>query len=90
MKKWFSEAEQELQECFNCTDWSVFEDAIGNMSKVIDTVESCQAKWNPYRSGVGVLYKEARNALTKKDQMSPFHKLEPKHWFWADASSYLV
>ncbi|XP_051523496.1 uncharacterized protein LOC127423333 [Myxocyprinus asiaticus] len=39
-KRWTSEAERELQACFDCTDWSVFEAADTNLYKLTDTVTS--------------------------------------------------
>ncbi|KAK0141932.1 hypothetical protein N1851_020403 [Merluccius polli] len=39
VKKWTTEAE-ELQDCFDCTDWSVFEEATGDLDTFTDTVTS--------------------------------------------------
>ncbi|PJG57318.1 RNA-directed DNA polymerase, partial [Aeromonas cavernicola] len=40
MKKWTSEAKQQLQDCFDTTDWSVFEEAASNIHELTDTVTS--------------------------------------------------
>uniref|UniRef100_A0A3B1IGL0 Reverse transcriptase domain-containing protein n=1 Tax=Astyanax mexicanus TaxID=7994 RepID=A0A3B1IGL0_ASTMX len=40
VKKWTNEAKEELQDCFDCTDWSVFEDATGDLDVLTDTVTS--------------------------------------------------
>lgn len=38
VKKWTNEAKQELQACFDSTDWSVFEAAATNLNELTDTV----------------------------------------------------
>ncbi|KAM3850747.1 cytidine and dCMP deaminase domain-containing protein 1 [Diretmus argenteus] len=45
VKRWTPEAKQELQACFDCTDWSVFEAANDNLDDLTDTVktESCSS-----------------------------------------------
>ncbi|KAK0147933.1 hypothetical protein N1851_012393 [Merluccius polli] len=40
VKKWTTEAKEELQDCFDCTDWSVFEEATGDLDTFTDTVTS--------------------------------------------------
>ena len=40
VRKWTNEAKQELQACFDCTDWSVFEAANNNLDDLTDTVTS--------------------------------------------------
>ena len=40
MRKWTSEAKQELQDCFDTTNWSDFEYATGNLDELTDTVTS--------------------------------------------------
>ncbi|XP_051522975.1 uncharacterized protein LOC127423033 [Myxocyprinus asiaticus] len=40
VKRWTNEAELELQACFHCTDWSVFEAAATDLDELIDTVIS--------------------------------------------------
>ena len=39
-KKWTEEAKEELQDCFDCTDWSVFEEATADLDELTDTVTS--------------------------------------------------
>ncbi|XP_051578586.1 phosphatidate phosphatase LPIN2-like isoform X4 [Myxocyprinus asiaticus] len=40
VKRWTNEAELELQACFDCTDWSVFEAAATDLDELTDTVTS--------------------------------------------------
>ena len=40
VKKWTEESKRELQACFDCTDWSIFEAASTDLDKVTDTVTS--------------------------------------------------
>ncbi|XP_051513104.1 1-phosphatidylinositol 4,5-bisphosphate phosphodiesterase gamma-2 isoform X4 [Myxocyprinus asiaticus] len=40
VKRWTNEAELELQACFDCTDWSVFEVADTNLDELTDNVTS--------------------------------------------------
>ncbi|KAL3991911.1 protocadherin gamma subfamily B [Sarotherodon galilaeus] len=40
VKKWTNAAKQELQDCFDCTDWTVFEAASDNLDELTDTVTS--------------------------------------------------
>ncbi|XDV47522.1 hypothetical protein PO909_017127 [Leuciscus waleckii] len=40
VKKWTNEAEQDLQACFDCTDWTVFEAAATDLDELTDTVTS--------------------------------------------------
>ncbi|XP_062850752.1 uncharacterized protein LOC134313413 [Trichomycterus rosablanca] len=40
VKKWTREAKLELQDCFEHTDWSVFETAAANLDELTDTVTS--------------------------------------------------
>jgi len=39
-KRWTNEAEWDLQACFKCTDWSVFEAAAIDLDDLIETVKS--------------------------------------------------
>ncbi len=40
VKRWTAEAEQDLQACFELTDWSVFEAAATDLDELTDTVTS--------------------------------------------------
>uniref|UniRef100_A0A8C6P8Y0 Reverse transcriptase domain-containing protein n=1 Tax=Nothobranchius furzeri TaxID=105023 RepID=A0A8C6P8Y0_NOTFU len=40
VRKWTNEAKEELQDCFDCTDWRVFADATGDLNELTDTVTS--------------------------------------------------
>ncbi|XP_072556770.1 uncharacterized protein [Paramormyrops kingsleyae] len=40
VKKWTNAAKQELQDCFDCTNWTVFEAASDNLDELTDTVTS--------------------------------------------------
>ncbi|CAM4735488.1 unnamed protein product [Leuciscus chuanchicus] len=40
VKRWTNEAEQDLQACFDCTDWTVFEAAATDLDELTDTVTS--------------------------------------------------
>ena len=40
VRKWTNESKLELQGCFDCTDWSVFEAASTSLIKLTDTVTS--------------------------------------------------
>uniref|UniRef100_A0A7N8WMP4 Reverse transcriptase domain-containing protein n=1 Tax=Mastacembelus armatus TaxID=205130 RepID=A0A7N8WMP4_9TELE len=40
VKRWTRETEQELQACFECTDWSVFQAAATNLDELTDSVTS--------------------------------------------------
>ncbi|KAI5622218.1 hypothetical protein C0J50_18226 [Silurus asotus] len=40
VKRWTNEAKQELQSCFDCTDWSVFEAGTDSLDELTDTVTS--------------------------------------------------
>ena len=40
MKKWTEELKQEVQACFDCTDWSVVEAASTDLDELTDTVTS--------------------------------------------------
>ncbi|KAI5102804.1 gastrula zinc finger protein XlCGF28.1-like [Silurus meridionalis] len=40
VKRWTSEAKQELQDCFDCTDWRVFEAGTDSLDELTDTVIS--------------------------------------------------
>uniref|UniRef100_A0A8C9W7S9 Reverse transcriptase domain-containing protein n=1 Tax=Scleropages formosus TaxID=113540 RepID=A0A8C9W7S9_SCLFO len=40
VKRWTGEAEQDLQACFECTDWSVFEAAASDLDELTDSVTS--------------------------------------------------
>ncbi|XP_039471857.1 uncharacterized protein LOC120441345 [Oreochromis aureus] len=40
VKKWTNAAKQELQDCFDCTDWTVFEAVSDNLDELTDTVTS--------------------------------------------------
>ncbi|MCJ8747486.1 hypothetical protein PDJAM_G00154020 [Pangasius djambal] len=40
VKRWTTEAEWDLQACFDCTDWSVFEAAATDLDELTDTVMS--------------------------------------------------
>ncbi|MCI4379844.1 hypothetical protein PGIGA_G00233050 [Pangasianodon gigas] len=40
VKTWTTEAERDLQACFDCTDWSVFEAAATDLDELTDTVMS--------------------------------------------------
>uniref|UniRef100_A0A1A8FC25 Reverse transcriptase domain-containing protein n=1 Tax=Nothobranchius korthausae TaxID=1143690 RepID=A0A1A8FC25_9TELE len=40
VRKWTNEAKEELQDCFDCTDWRVFADATDDLNELTDTVTS--------------------------------------------------
>ncbi|KAK3551087.1 hypothetical protein QTP70_012180 [Hemibagrus guttatus] len=40
VKRWTSEAEQDLQACFECTDWSIFEAGATDLDELTETVTS--------------------------------------------------
>ena len=40
VRKWTNESKLELQACFDCTDWSVFEAAFTDLDELTDTVTS--------------------------------------------------
>lgn len=40
VRKWTNESKLELQACFDCTDWSVFEAASTSLDELTDTVTS--------------------------------------------------
>lgn len=40
VKKWTSDVKKELQECFDCIDWNVFEAATDNLDEITYTVTS--------------------------------------------------
>jgi len=40
VKKWARESKLELQACFDCTEWSVFEAAATDLNDLTDTVTS--------------------------------------------------
>ena len=40
VRKWTNESKLELQACFECTDWSVFEATSTDLDKLTDTVTS--------------------------------------------------
>ena len=40
VKKWARESKLELQACFDCTNWSVFESAATDLNELTDTVTS--------------------------------------------------
>ncbi|KAI3361527.1 hypothetical protein L3Q82_013676, partial [Scortum barcoo] len=75
VRRWSTEAKLELQACFDCTDWTVFDAATTDLHELTDTVTSyisfCeeiqlrQAKEEAYRSGDRILY-QTRNTLTKE------------------------
>ncbi|KAK3554539.1 hypothetical protein QTP70_025393, partial [Hemibagrus guttatus] len=39
-KRWTSETEQDLQACFECTDWSIFEAGVTDLDELTETVTS--------------------------------------------------
>lgn len=41
MAKLNGKAKEQLQDCFNCTDRSLFEDETGDLDELSDTVTSC-------------------------------------------------
>ncbi|KAK3526918.1 hypothetical protein QTP86_004715 [Hemibagrus guttatus] len=40
VKRWTSETEQDLQACFECTDWSIFEAGVTDLDELTETVTS--------------------------------------------------
>ncbi|KAK3566673.1 hypothetical protein QTP86_002953 [Hemibagrus guttatus] len=61
VKRWTSETEQDLQACFECTDWSIFEAGATDLDELTET-----AKEDAFRNGDRVLYNQARNTLNKE------------------------
>lgn len=86
VKRWANE--WDLQVCFECTDWSVFEAIATDLDEMIHQllwghvhsysfnlqwpwftaklIQLCQAEEDAYRNGGRVLYKQAKNVLTKE------------------------
>ncbi|KAK3550451.1 hypothetical protein QTP86_025725 [Hemibagrus guttatus] len=61
VKRWTSETEQDLQACFECTDWSIFEAGATDLDELTET-----AKEDAFRNGDRVLYNQVRNTLNKE------------------------
>ncbi|KAK3557509.1 hypothetical protein QTP70_028344, partial [Hemibagrus guttatus] len=45
VKRWTNETEQDLQACFDCTDWSIFEAGATDLDELTETITSDSISW---------------------------------------------